>query len=83
MTNTTVTNFRKNVFAYVDAAVKYNDIVNVTTKNGNAVLMSEEEYNGLMATLELTREPGFTESISEARREPLEECAVYDPNEEW
>lgn len=83
MTNTTITNFRQNAFAYVEAAVKFNDVINVTTKNGNAVLMSEEEYNGLMATLELMREPGFVESIKEARKEPIEECAVYEPGEEW
>ena len=46
MTNTNITNFRQNVFDYINQAIEYNDIINVNTKNGNAVIMSEEEYNG-------------------------------------
>ena len=33
MTNTNITVFRKNVFGFVDQAVTYGDVVNVTTKN--------------------------------------------------
>lgn len=83
MTNTTITNFRKNVFEYVNQAVQYNDVVNVVTKNGNAVLISEEEYNGMLETLRLMSMPGMVESIAEAAKEPAEECAVYSPDEEW
>lgn len=83
MTNTTITNFRKNIFEYVNQAIQYNDVVNVVTKNGNAVLISEEEYNGMLETLRLMSIPGMVESIIEAAKEPTEECTVYDPNEEW
>ena len=54
MTNTNITNFRQNVFDYINQAIEYNDIINVNTKNGNAVIMSEEEYNGIMETLYLS-----------------------------
>ena len=57
MTNTNITNFRKNVFDYINQAIEYNDIINVNTKNGNAVIMSEEEYNGIMETLYLSSDP--------------------------
>ena len=40
MTNTNATNFRKNIFEYLNQAVEYNDVINVTTKNGNAVVLS-------------------------------------------
>lgn len=83
MTNTTITNFRKNVFEYVNQAIQYNDVVNVVTRNGNAVLISEEEYNGMLETLRLMSMPGMVESIVEAANEPLEECQKYDPDEEW
>lgn len=83
MTNTTITNFRKNVFEYVNQAIQYNDVVNVVTKNGNAVVISEEEYNGMLETLRLMSIPGMVESIKEAAAEPVEDCAVYDPDEEW
>ena len=38
----------------------YNDVINVNTKKGNAVIMSEEEYNGLMETLHIAAVPGLT-----------------------
>lgn len=83
MTNTNITAFRKNVFGFVDQAVTYGDVVNVTTKNGNAVILSEQDYNSIMATLHLCSIPGMADSIKAAAAEPLEDCTPYDPDEEW
>lgn len=71
MTTTTITSFRENVFAYLHAVVHCNDVVNVTTKDGNAVVMSETEFNGLMETLYLTSVPGVRERLLESFDEPL------------
>lgn len=82
MTNTNITNFRKNVFGYINQAVEYNDIVNVSTKNGNAVILSEADYNGLMETLYLSNDPKVKDEIVKGLHTPLEECA--DESEvEW
>ena len=70
MTMATITNFRKNLFSYVGNAIRYNDPVFVSTKEGNAVLLSEEEYNGMLATLELMAVPGEVEQIKEAASAP-------------
>ena len=51
MYNTNITNFRKNLFTIMEQTVKYNEPVNVSTKDGNAVLISEEDYNSLAETL--------------------------------
>ncbi len=83
MTNTNITNFRKNLFAYINQAVEYNDVVNVSTKNGNAVIMSEEDYNSLMETLYLVSVPGLADIIKEAGKEPLEESREYSEDEQW
>lgn len=83
MTNTNITAFRKNVFGFVDQAVTYGDVVNVTTKNGNAVIISEADYNSMLETLYLCSIPGMESSIKEAEAEPLEGCVPYDPEEEW
>lgn len=74
MTNTNITNFRKNVFDYINQAIEYNDIINVNTKNGNAVIMSEEEYNGIMETLYLSSEPRVKNEILAGKDTPLSEC---------
>ena len=47
MLNTNATNFRKNMFSLLEQTVKYNQPVQITTKDGNAVMISEEDYNGL------------------------------------
>ena len=78
MTNTNITNFRKNVFEYVNQAVEYNDVINVSTKNGNAVIMSEEEYNGLIETLHLSSDPRVKKEIVEGLHKPLEDCVPED-----
>ena len=56
----------------------YNDVINVYTKNGNAVVMSEEDYNGLMETLHLTSIPGMKERLVEGLETPIEECDDFE-----
>ena len=83
MTNTNITNFRKNLFEYIEQAIEYNDVININTKHGNAVVMSEQDYRNLMETLYINSVPGLAENIRTAAAQPLEECSVYDENEEW
>ena len=53
MATTNVTELRKNLFSTVDSVIKFNEPVQVTTKNGNAILLSEEDYNALLETVYL------------------------------
>ena len=46
MTTTNITNFRKNAFNYVEQTIKYNEPLNISTKDGDAVLLSAEDYSG-------------------------------------
>ena len=62
MINTNITNFRKDIFGMLEKTVKYNEPINVNTKDGNAVIISEEDYNGLMETLYLSSIPGMKEN---------------------
>jgi len=63
MTNTNATNLRKNLFDYLNSAIEFNDIINVNTKKGNAIILSEQEYNGLLETLYLCSIPGMKERL--------------------
>ena len=47
MLNTNITNFRKNIFELLENTVEFNEPINISTKKGNAIVMSEEDYNGL------------------------------------
>lgn len=78
MTTTNITNARSNFFELADRVVKLNDRINVTTKNGSFVMLSEAEYNELMETLYLYSIPGMKESIAEGMETSLEECVEID-----
>ena len=71
MTTTTITNFRKNVYSMVENTVRFNEPVNITTKDGNAVMISEEEYLGLLETVYLNSVPGMKEKLIEGLNTPL------------
>lgn len=78
MTCVNVTNLRNNIYEYLDQTICYNEPINVTTKSGNAVILSEEDYNNLMETLYITSIPGLKEDIVKGMNEPIEECASED-----
>ena len=42
-------------------AIKYNEPINVSTKNGNAIVLSEEDYNSLMETIYISSIPKLKE----------------------
>ena len=53
MLTTNITNFRKDIYKMTENTIKFNEPLSINTKEGNAILISEEEYNGMIATLEL------------------------------
>lgn len=83
MTNTNATNFRQNLFEYLNQAILHNDVININTKNGNAIVLSEEDYSGLLETLYLMQSKRTYAEIVTAMNEPEEEGTEYDPSEEW
>ena len=77
MTNINSTKLRSDLFNYLDQAVTYNDIITVTTKNGNAIIISEEDYSSLMETVYLLNAKGMKERFIEALNTKPEECDEF------
>ena len=73
MINVNATNFRKDVFNYLDQTIKYNQPLTVVTKNGNAIVLSEEDYRGIMETLYIESIPGLKEEIVASMKAPKSE----------
>ena len=82
MTNTNATNFRQNMFEYLNQAIMYNDVVNINTKNGNAIVISEEEYNGLLESLYLLSNQRVRQEIIDGMDTPISDCIPAD-EVEW
>ena len=73
MTTMTATKLRRNIFEVLNNTAKYNDMVNVTTKEGSVVIMSEAYYRGLMETVYLYSQPGLVEKILNVNAAPVDE----------
>ncbi|MBQ2824880.1 MAG: type II toxin-antitoxin system Phd/YefM family antitoxin [Clostridia bacterium] len=82
MLNTNATNFRSDIYNILEQTIKYNEPVNISTKSGNAVLLSEADYNGLIETVYLSSVPGLKDKITEGMAMPLEEC-ISENEVEW
>ena len=82
MLNTNITNFRKNIFGLLEQTIKFNEPINVSTKDGNAVIISEDDYNGLMETLYISSIPNMKEKIIEGLNTPIRDCVAED-EVEW
>ena len=78
MLNTTVTNFRKDIYDLLEQTIKFNEPVNVSTKNGNAVVLSEDEYNGMVETLYLYSVPELKEQLKKDMNASLSEFVSED-----
>lgn len=82
MTNTNATNFRKNIYELLKQTIKFNEPINISTKDGNAILISESEYMGLIETLYLTSSPEIKNKLLKGKNTPKEECLSED-EVEW
>lgn len=63
MTTLTATDARRDFFELVKGATQGHKVYRIRHRSGSAVLMSEDDYESLIETLELLSIPGFKESI--------------------
>lgn len=83
MAVTNISVLRKNLFSSIDNVIEYNDSITVSTKNGNAVIISESEYNAMLETIYLVSQKGLVEKIKKGEKEDIYKMSTYNPNEEW
>lgn len=69
MTTLTATDARKSLFDLLRGANERHEIYHIRHRQGDAVLMSESEYESLIETLDLLSAPGFKETFELARQE--------------
>lgn len=76
MTEFTATEARQNLFQLLRKSLKGHAPVRITSKEGDAILVSQEDYESLLETLELLSRPGLRQSI-EAARADIERAATH------
>ncbi len=82
MTNVNITNFRKNIYDMIEKTIEYNEPLNIVTKKGNAIVLSEEDYNSLIETLYISSVPNMKEEIIKRANDENDEF-VDEDEVEW
>lgn len=75
METLTAAQVRKDLYRLLEEVLETNKPIRISGKRSNAVLVSEENWNSIQETLNLTSIPGVQESIIEGLNTPLEESS--------
>lgn len=63
MTTLTATTARREFFDLVKSATEGHQMFRIQHRRGAAILLAEEDYEGLLETLELLSQPGFRKRL--------------------
>ena len=77
-----ITNARKELYNLVEDVNRYSEPTLIVSKKGNAVLISERDWNAIQETIYLNSIPGMVESIKEGMDTAIEDC-VPEEDVEW
>jgi antitoxin YefM len=79
MITLTITSVRSNLFQIVKKVIKGRVPTRVSSKDGNVIIISEEDYESLLETAELLSNPRILKSIKKADKEILKgELYTFD-----
>ncbi len=77
-----ITNARKELYNLVEDVNLYSEPTLIVSKKGNAVLISESDWNAIQETIYLNSIPGIVEPIKEGMDTAIEDC-VPEEDVEW
>lgn len=63
----------KNLYKLTDMVIDNGVVVNITTKHGNAVLISADEYNSLLETLYLSENAEYKKTLIDGKEAKIED----------
>lgn len=72
----------KELYNLVEDVNLYSEPTLIVSKKGNAVLISESDWNAIQETIYLNSIPGIVESIKEGMDTAIEDC-VPEEDVEW
>ena len=74
MNHITINTAQKNLEEIISDVIILGNSVSIATDDGAAILVNQDEWNGLLETLYLQSVPGMKESIMEGKSTPISEC---------
>ena len=79
MVTMNISKARDELYRIASSCIRYNDVININTKEGNVILLSEDDYNSLIESLYLAGIKGVYEDIEEVVNTPTEELSSEPP----
>jgi len=73
-----ISSARANLFNVAQTAIDTHEPVVITSKHGNVVLISEEDFKAIQETLYLQSIPNFVKEVREGLEEPKEDLGTRD-----
>jgi len=77
MDKISVTQARNDLFRVMDSVLE-GRMTAITSKKGNAVLLSEAEWNGIVETMYVLSDPDTLPAVGDARATPASELETID-----
>ena len=77
-----ITKARKELYNLVENVNLYSEQTLIVSKKGNAVLVSESDWNAMQETVYLNSIPGMVESMRTELETSIEDC-VPEEDVEW
>ena len=75
MTILNVTEARSKLYSLIDETAITHQPITIKGKRGNAILVSEEDWNAISETLYLLSVPNMRESIQSGLKESIDSCS--------
>ena len=77
-----ITNLRKDLYKINESIINDGLIVNVSSKSGDVIMISKEEYDSLIETLYLSSNAEIKQSIIDGMKADRDDC-VKEEDVEW
>ncbi|MCI8683069.1 MAG: type II toxin-antitoxin system Phd/YefM family antitoxin [Lachnospiraceae bacterium] len=78
MSTIDITTAKRDFYNLVENVNLYSEPALIVGKRGNAVLLSEDDWNAIQETLYLNSIEGMAESILNGAKTPVEDCISED-----
>jgi len=75
MTTLTATRARASLYKLLEKTSVSHEPVQITSKQGNGILVSEEDWRAIQETLYLLSIPGMRDSIRKGMKTPVGRCS--------
>jgi len=69
-----ITTARQDIFNIIEQTIVNSEPIQITSKKGDVVVVSLQDWSAIQETLYLLGIPGMRESILEGAKEPIDEC---------